>query len=170
MEFTYQVPNVATQLAYRVSGIWCPLKLGSNFSLASTHGVCQLYGWIWFKDLGSNDILVQWQRSYTIYIYNGWHARKLHFLISGTPFSLNKVSNVTHEIMLAHLSEYKCNIGWRLIKIPKQFHDSCWAITQIRDTTIIKSTHQIIGKFVKWVHNPQPIDWARNLFTRVRGW
>ena len=94
----------------------------------------------------------------------------LHLPSDGLPFRTTKSPCVVPHIIPEAYKQYKGREGWRFTEIPLHLHDKCSAIAQIGDTASHDVTSRVAGEFVKWAHNPQPVDWAEEFHRRVREW
>mgnify|MGYP000308879683 FL=1 len=88
----------------------------------------------------------------------------------GLPFRTTRSPTFVPNIIPTVYAEHARREGWHFTEIPPHLHDRCSAIAQIGDTASTDATARISGEFLKWAHNPQPVQWAHELVRRVREW
>ena len=88
----------------------------------------------------------------------------------GLPFRTTRSPSVVPSIIPTVYAEYAGREGWRFTEIPPHLHDRCSAIAQIGDTASTDAISRISGEFLKWAHDPQPVQWAHEFVRRVREW
>ena len=174
---TYRVPTAATQLKYFEPDVFDTLsRLGLKFFLGiGPWGVLpELINWFlagYNPDTGKVRMHAFADATPIEFQFNVADVcMTLHLPVDGTPFRTTKSPGVVPTIIPAAYSEYSGREGWRFTEIPPHLHDRCSAIAQIGDTASTDAISRITGEFIKWAHDPQPVQWAHELVRRVKEW
>ena len=174
---TYRVPTAATQLKYLEPDVFATLsRLGLKFFLGiGPWGVLPelvnrfLIGYN--PDTGHVNMQPFVDSPPVAFQFTAADVcATLHLPLEGAPFRTTRTPGVVPGIIPVAYAEYSGREGWRYTEIPLHLHDRCSAIAQIGDTASTDATARITGEYLKWAHDPQPVQWAHELVRRVREW